>query len=78
MLTLYREIGCPYCAKVLRAVDDLGIHIEEKNIADEGVVEELISLGGKRQVPFLVDSERGVSMYESGDIIAYFEKHYGA
>ena len=32
--------------------------------------------GGKRQVPFLVDDERGVSMYESADIIAYVKEHY--
>jgi glutathione S-transferase len=33
--------------------------------------EELVRLGGKQQVPFLVDEEAGVNMYESSDIIAY-------
>ena len=39
--------------------------------------EELIAKGGKKQVPYLIDAERGVSMYESGDIIAHLEQHYG-
>ena len=32
---------------------------------------ELLSLGGKNQVPFLVDEDEGVKMYESKGIIAY-------
>lgn len=27
-------------------------------------------------VPYLVDDERGVSMYQSGDIIVYLQEHY--
>jgi len=77
MLTLYVKTGCPYCAKVLAAVEELGLTIEEKNIADDAVAEELISLGGKRQVPYLVDSERSVAMYESDDIVDYLREHYG-
>lgn len=77
MLTLYVKTGCPYCAVVLKTVDDLGLTIEEKNIADEGVAEELIEKGGQRQVPYLIDDENGVSMYESADIAAYLEETYG-
>ena len=33
-------------------------------------------LGGKTQVPFLVDPEKGVQMYESSDIIAYLDENY--
>jgi glutathione S-transferase len=40
------------------------------------VKEELKKLGGKTQVPYLVDPERNVKMYESDDIIAYVEEHY--
>lgn len=42
-----------------------------KNIADEGVADELIARGGKRMVPYLVDEETGVEMYESDDIVDY-------
>lgn len=77
MLTLYVKTGCPYCAKVLAAVSALGIAIEEKNVADPSVSEELIALGGKRQAPYLVDHQRGVSMYESKAIVEYLCAHYG-
>jgi len=76
MLTLYVKTGCPFCHKVLDAGGDLGVTFEEKNIADDAVAAELIARGGKRQVPYLVDSERGVEMYESDDIIAYLREHY--
>jgi len=78
MLTLYVKTGCPYCAAVLHKLDELDISFEEKNIADEAVAEELIAKGGKRQVPFLVDSERGTMLYESADINMYLDEHYAA
>lgn len=74
-MILYVKTGCPYCAKVLRCVEENGVVCELRNIADEGVSDELIAHGGKHQVPYLVDDE--VSMYESDDIIAYLEKKLG-
>ncbi len=76
MLILYIKTGCPFCHKVLDAGRELGISFEEKNIADDAVVAELVARGGKRQVPYLVDSERGVEMYESDVIVAYLQEHY--
>lgn len=76
MLTLYVKTGCPFCAKVLATGAELGISFDEKNIADDAVAAELIKRGGKRQVPYLVDSERNVEMYESGDIDAYLRANY--
>jgi glutathione S-transferase len=55
----------------LEVVEEKDIAIEKKDITDSAVADELIEAGGKRQVPYLVDSERGVSMYESDDIITY-------
>lgn len=80
MLTLYVKTGCPFCGKVKDRIAELGIEnqIEEKNIRDESVVAELIEKGGKQQVPFLIDGERGVEMYESDDIIAYLNEHYAS
>lgn len=77
MLTLYVKTGCPYCAIVLHALDELDVPFEEKNIADEDVAAELVERGGKRQVPYLVDAERGVEMYESADIVEYLEGRSG-
>ena len=52
MLTLYVKTGCPFCQRVKATIAELGIEdkIEERNIADEGVAEELVEKGGKRQV----------------------------
>lgn len=76
MLTLYVRTGCPYCAKVHHAAEEMGITYEEKNVADPGVHEELIARGGKHQVPYLVDSENNVEMYESDAIIAHLHQTF--
>lgn len=76
MLTLYVRTGCQFCAKVLRAGEELGIEFNLKNVADEGVSEELIARGGKRQMPYFVDEEKGVEMYESEDIIDYLHQRF--
>ena len=49
---------------------------EEKNIADDAVAAELIARGGKRQVPYLIDDERNIEMYESADIDKYLRVQY--
>lgn len=77
MLTLYVKTGCPYCAKAIAAVDELELDVEYKNKADEGIIDELVTRGGKSQYPYLVDSERDVEMYESDDIVEYLREHYG-
>lgn len=76
MLTLYVKTGCSHCRKVLDTGKELGLSFEERNIADDVVVAELIARGGKRQVPYLVDSEHNIEMYESLDIDAYLRAHY--
>ena len=76
MLTLYVKTGCPFCHKVLDTGRELGISFDEKNIADDTVAAELVARGGKRQVPYLVDSEKGIEMYESADIDVYLREHY--
>ena len=74
VITLYTMPFCPYCAKVKNRIDELAIPYEEKSIENDENLAALLGKGGKRQVPFMVDGERGVSMYESDDIISYFEK----
>jgi len=76
MLTLYIKTGCPFCVRVLDKCDELGLDIEKKSIYDGGIIEELINIGGKNQVPFLIDSSSGIQMYESMDIIDYLEANY--
>lgn len=72
MLKLYTYSYCPYCDKVRRAFKEMGVDYQEID-AERGTSgsEELVNLGGKQQVPFLVDEEAKVSLYESDDIIDY-------
>ena len=75
-MTLYVKTGCPYCVMVLAKIEDLNIDVELKNVADEGVIDELIERGGRRMVPYFIDSENNVEMYESADIVDYLNEHY--
>ena len=78
MLNLYYKPTCPYCQRVLTANESTKAPLILKNVSEDRVfMEEVIAQGGKQQVPFLVDDERGVSMYESMDIIEYLATHYG-
>lgn len=71
MFDLYILETCPYCKKVISFLDEKGIKYNKVDITDKGNEETLIKLGGKRQVPFLIDSDRNIQMYESNDIIEY-------
>ena len=73
MLDLYVLENCPYCKKVMSYADEKNININKINIDEKQNEEALIKLGGKRQVPFLVDKERNIQMYESSDIIEYLK-----
>jgi glutaredoxin len=75
MITIYGKTGCPFTARAVATLDAYGIKFEFKNIHDEGIEEELIALGGKSQVPYMIDGD--MHMYESDDITAYIEARYG-
>ncbi len=71
-VTLYYKDTCPYCQKVFNYLNQAGIQVPKKNIAaDPNNAQELIKIGGKRQVPCLVID--GKALYESDDIIAWFK-----
>ena len=71
MLDLFILETCPYCKKVMTYMDENKISYRKIDISDREKEATLIKLGGKRQVPFLVDNDRNVQMYESLDIIEY-------
>lgn len=76
MFTLYYKPTCPFCQRVLQMAENLGVEFDLKDISeDEAIAAELIEKGGKRQVPFLIDTEKDVSMYESSDIIEYIREN---
>ena len=75
MMTLYMRPTCPFCQKVLKRAEELGVTFELKDINNPVNAAELVAQGGKQQVPYLVDAERGAALYESADIIGYIEHH---
>ncbi|QLD86579.1 glutathione S-transferase N-terminal domain-containing protein [Natronomonas halophila] len=84
MLELYQAEDCPYCQKVREKLMELGVsyvnhnpRTAENDVRNQQVLEEMVALGGKDQVPFLVDNQRGAQIYESDDIVEYLEEHYG-
>ena len=79
-LELYELDGCPYCAKVTKKLDELGLdyesHMVPRSHSDRTEVEEV---SGQTGVPVLVGPDNDVEgMPESDDIVAYLEKNYGA
>ena len=67
---------CPFCLKVMDAMKGMGYKEgEDITLVDahqEENKERLMTLGGKLQVPFLVDGD--TTMYESDDIIEYLNQ----
>ena len=73
MLLLYKMDGCPYCEKVLKHLEEKSIQFRSLDIADPVNLDELLHLGEKEQVPFLVDTEHNAKMFESDEIIQYVD-----
>ncbi|MFB6079337.1 MAG: glutaredoxin family protein [Halarchaeum sp.] len=77
-LTLYRLQACPYCERVVRVLDDLGLDYHSRFVepmhGERDVVKRLV---GTRTVPAIVDEETGVAMAESENIVRYLENTYG-
>jgi glutathione S-transferase len=77
-LELWNFEGSPFCRKVREELNVLGLDTLVHNVAKYGRRRpQLVALGGKMQVPYLVDPNTGVSMYESDDIVAYLRETYG-
>lgn len=73
MLLLYKMDGCPYCEKVLKHLEEKNLQFRALDISDPVNMDELLHLGEKEQVPFLVDTDHNAKMYESDDIIQYVD-----
>jgi len=77
-ITLYRLQACPFCERVVRVLDDLGLDYASRFVepmhADRNVVKRI---SGKRSVPAIVDDNTGVTMSESANIVEYLENTYG-
>ena len=78
-LKLYEFEGSPFCRRVREVLTLLNLDYEVYPCPKGGqkyrkIVKEK---GGKKQLPFFIDENNGVQMYESQDIIHYLFKHYG-
>jgi glutathione S-transferase len=75
MVTLYVKSNCRYSAHALAAMDIYNVTFTEKNISDSQNEAELMDIGGRHVVPFMVDGE--VKLYESDAIADYVAEKYG-
>lgn len=84
MLELYQAEECPHSTEAREALSEHGVSYvahnprsvdgEERN---EQTHRELVELGGEDQIPFLVDTDRETTLFDSEDIVEYVEEHYG-
>jgi glutaredoxin len=83
-MILYHFEACPFCVKVRRKIQELGLNIETRDVRTNPQFEKELMEGGKEyQVPCLkipADNERAGSpvrwMYESSDINQYLEQRF--
>ena len=80
-LALYYFDGCPFCVRVLRVIDALGLDVELRNIYDDRQhFDGLRAARGRTTVPVLrITSSDGEDrwMPESADIVRYLQATYG-
>ncbi|MFN3203022.1 MAG: glutaredoxin family protein [Bradymonadia bacterium] len=79
-LALYAYPTCPFCRRVSKAIDDLGLEVEYRNIhQDRAAYQALLQARGRGTVPVLrIDGEGGDTwMPESADIVDYLYKEFG-
>ena len=80
-LALYHFQLCPFCVKTRRAIRRLGLEIELRDARnDTKWNKELISEGGKYQVPCLriMNKDGQVEwLYESTEINRYLDRRFG-
>lgn len=77
-ITVYRLQGCPFCERVVRALNDLGVPYRSRFVEALHSRRDVVKrVSGKRSVPAIVDERTGVTMSESGNIVEYLEATYG-
>jgi len=76
MINLYYLSTCPYCKRVIDFLDEKNIEYKLLDINEQENFNKLLKIGKKKQVPFIVDTNTGIVMYESNDIIKYLTKEY--
>ena len=78
-LSLYQHYLCPFCIKTRRAIHQLNIPVETKELKKHQMYrDELLREGGRIKVPCLRIEQAGAVqwMYESDDIIRYLKDRF--
>lgn len=86
MLELYQAENCPYSTTVRETLSELGVSYVAHNprlpgeeggdIVNEQTHRAMTEVGGKDEIPMLVDVDREETLYESEEIVEYLETHY--
>ena len=77
-ITVYRLQACPFCERVIRLLNDLGIAYRSRFVEARHSRRDVVKrLTGARTVPAIVDERTGVTMTESANIVNYLETTYG-
>ncbi len=71
MKILYTRSSCGYCAWVMQIFDQLGLQYEVRDVDLAEYLKELLEKGGKQQVPYYIDTDKGIGLYESKDIVKF-------
>src|SRR5438093_1609702 len=76
---LYDFEGWPFCRLVREELCELEVPYVLHNVAQGSSRREaFVARSGKMMVPYLVDPNRGLEMFESADIIAHLRANYAA
>jgi glutathione S-transferase len=79
LLELYSYEGSPFCRLVREALCELEIPYRLYNVAQGSPRRQaFVGRSGKMMVPYLVDANKDVAMFESADIVAYLREAYKA
>jgi glutathione S-transferase len=78
-LELYSYEGCPFCRIVREVLCELELPYLLHNVPRGSARRaELVARAGKMQVPYLVDPNTQLAMFESADIVEYLTETYAA
>jgi len=77
-VVLYRHVGCPYCERVVRVMDELDVEYRSRFVVPTHSARDHVKrISGRRSVPVLVDRAAGITMAESANIVEHVERTYG-
>ena len=77
-ITIYRLQACPFCERAVRTLNELGLEYRSRFVEAMHSERDVVKrVSGKRTVPAIVDSNTGVTMSESANIVEYLEATYG-